>query len=174
MASGTLAVMVRSPSAVLQVAAAAEERVRAPAEVDQVEPRLAVKVRAWEAPATTESAPPAGPVMLAAPSASTKVRSPTEEIWRGSVPSPISSFEEGELPPMPRFPPALILIIPARVLAVLLEDATGAVRKTRAPDPPVPVPVEASMVKLAPATSVPAAAAPRIVVAVGVPPSPAP
>src|SRR3989338_4624352 len=91
----SLPVMVRSPSAVLQVAAAAEVRVNAPAEVDQVEPRLAVRVRAWEAPATTESAPPAGPVILAAPSASTKVKSPTDETCRESVPSPISSLEEG-------------------------------------------------------------------------------
>src|SRR3989344_7084781 len=139
----SLPVMVRSPSAVLQVAAAAEVRVNAPAEVDQVLPRFPVRVKARAAPAATVNAPPAGPVMLAAPSASTKGRSPTEEIWRESVPSPISSLEEGEVSPMPRFPPGVILIISARVLAVLLEAATGAVRKTRAPDPPVPVPVEA-------------------------------
>lgn len=50
----------------------------------------------------------------------------------------------------------------------------GAVLNRIAPEPPLPVPFEASNVKFAPAIFVPAAAAPLIVVAVGVPPSPAP
>src|SRR3989344_5248546 len=42
------------------------------------------------AAAVTVNAPPAGPVMEAAPSASTKVRSPTLDTCNSSVPSPTS------------------------------------------------------------------------------------
>lgn len=60
------------------------------------------------------------------------------------------------------------------VFAVPDDAAVGAVRKISAPDPPVPVPLLASIVRFAPAMSAPDAAAPRIVVAVGEPASPTP
>src|SRR3990167_10220565 len=59
-------------------------------------------------------------------------------------------------------------------VAVSNDIGVRAVLKTNAPDPPDPVPLEASNVMLAPEILVPEAAAPRIVVAVGVPASPAP
>jgi len=59
---------------------------------------------AWELAAVIESDPPAGPVTEAPPLASTKVRSPTDETCRLSVPSPTSNRAEGEVSPIPTLP----------------------------------------------------------------------
>lgn len=82
--------------------------VRSPLEVDQVAAALEVKVKATPEPPATVNAPPAGPVILAAPLASTKVKSPTLETCKESVPSPTSKGADGEVSPMPTFPPAKV------------------------------------------------------------------
>ncbi len=56
------------------------------------------------AAAVTVNAPPAGPVIEAPSFASTKVMSPTLEIWRESVPLPTSSNEDGVVSPIPTLP----------------------------------------------------------------------
>ncbi len=94
---------VNTPAPVDHVAAAALVNVNAPEEVVHEEAPLAVRVRAWDAPAAIMSAPPAGPVIEAEPSASTNVMSPTLENCIESVPSPTSRGAEGLVPtPIPK------------------------------------------------------------------------
>ena len=80
----------------------------------------------------------------------------------------------GAVVPIPTLPAGEIVIRVASVLAVAPVTPAAAVWNDKLPEPPVPVPSDAAIVRLAPAMFVPVEFAPRMVTALGVAPSPTP
>jgi hypothetical protein len=102
----------------------------APAGSKEILPAVVVvKFKAWELAAAILNAPPAGPVMEAAPSASTKVKSPVADICNESVPLPIStrsvalnkisSEEVKVISPVPEVKAKAVAPVPLPIVIVL-------------------------------------------------------